>query len=288
MKLSGKVALITGASRGFGKAALNALITEGASALILARDTAALEAAKAEALKLAPDKTQAVECCGIDVTNRASVDKAVEKCISRFGKIDILLNNAGVYGTKGEISDIDMDEWIHTIEINLYGPIYFMRAAIPYMKKQGGGKILNMSGGGATSPLPYLSSYAASKAAIVRLTETVSQELAPYNIDVNAIAPGAMNTRMLDEIIEAGPQRVGEKYYAKALAQKADGGAPIDISAKLVVFLASAESDGISGKLISAVWDPWQNLAQYKDALMGSDIYALRRIVPKERGLDWS
>jgi NAD(P)-dependent dehydrogenase (short-subunit alcohol dehydrogenase family) len=155
------------------------------------------------------------------------------------------------------------------------------------MKNQGYGKIIQLSGGGATNPMPNLSSYAVAKAGVVRFIETLALEVAKHNVDVNAIAPGALNTRMLEEVIDSGPEKIGKEFYEKALKQKASGGAGLERGAKLAVFLGSADSDGISGKLISALWDPWEDLAQHKDDLASSDIYALRRIVPEDRGQSW-
>jgi 3-oxoacyl-[acyl-carrier protein] reductase len=158
---------------------------------------------------------------------------------------------------------------------------------LPHMKKNNAGKIINLSGGGATAPLPRISAYATSKAAVVRLTETLAEECKEYSIEINAVAPGALNTRLLDEVLEAGPDRVGRTFYEKALKQKSDGGTPLDLGASLCVYLASSESNGITGKLISAPWDPWQNLAHYREDLKNSDIYTLRRIVEKDRGKNW-
>ena len=107
-----------------------------------------------------------------------------------------------------------------------------------------------------------------------------------HRIDVNAVAPGALNTRLLDEVLEAGPDKVGNAFYERALKQKKEGGAPLDRGADLCVFLASAQSDGISGKLLSAVWDPWEELPHHVLDLAG-DVYTLRRILPKDRGFDW-
>jgi len=155
------------------------------------------------------------------------------------------------------------------------------------MKTNRYGKIINLSGGGATAPLPFISSYAASKAGVVRFTETLAEETKGLNIDVNAVAPGALNTRLLDEVISAGPQAVGKDFYMKALKQKQDGGVPLEVGAELCVFLASSESDGITGRLISAKWDPWKFLPDHQQELIGSDIYTLRRIVPEDRGKKW-
>ncbi len=121
----------------------------------------------------------------------------------------------------------------------------------------------------------------------MRFAETVAEEVRDHRIDVNSIAPGALNTRLLDEILEAGPEAVGREFYDRSLKQQAQGGAPLEKGAALAVFLASSASDGITGKLLSAVWDPWDKLPEHLEALSTTDIYTLRRIVPKDRGRGW-
>ena len=96
-----------------------------------------------------------------------------------------------------------------------------------------------------------------------------------------------MNTRLLDEILESGPEKVGKLFYEQSLKQKETGGAPVEKGAELCIYLGSNESDGITGKLISAIWDPWQDFKLYKEDLMKSDIYTLKRIVPEDRGMNW-
>jgi 3-oxoacyl-[acyl-carrier protein] reductase len=152
------------------------------------------------------------------------------------------------------------------------------------MRKQGGGKIILLSGGGATAPLPRVSAYAASKAAVVRFGETLAEEVKDANIDVNAIAPGALNTRLTDQIVEAGPDRVGKSLYERAVQWRAGSATPLEVGADLVTFLASSESDGITGRLIAAVWDPWRDFPSQRERIASSDVYTLRRIVPEDRG----
>jgi NAD(P)-dependent dehydrogenase (short-subunit alcohol dehydrogenase family) len=135
--------------------------------------------------------------------------------------------------------------------------------------------------------MPMLSAYAASKAAVVRFAETLAGEVLADGIDVNAVAPGALNTRMLDELLDAGPEAVGEARYAQALAQRDDGGASVERAAELAAYFGSRASDGISGRLVSAVWDPWEELGERAGDLAGTDIYTLRRIIPSERGHGW-
>ena len=126
-----------------------------------------------------------------------------------------------------------------------------------------------------------------SKAGIVRFVENLSEEIKKFNIDINAVAPGPLNTGMLEEILKAGPNKVGKKFYNKSLIQKRTGGTPFNIVCELILFLASKESDGITGKLISALWDNWKNWPNYKKKLRDTDLYTLRRITGKDRGLNW-
>ncbi len=281
-ELSGRSAIITGANRGLGLAIAERFVDAGASVLITARDEHRLEAAGAE-LRRHASGAQQVLAMRADVSVAADCDAVVAAALSAFGGLTALVNNAGVYGPKGAIEDVDWDEWVAAIQINLFGSVLMSRAAIPALREAGYGKIVNLSGGGATAPLPRLSAYAASKAAVVRLTETLAHELLDARVDVNAIAPGALNTRLLDEVLDAGPARVGEEFYAKALQQRDSGGAPLEKGAALAVWLASAASDGISGRLLSALWDDYAALPPQRDALAASDIYTLRRIVPEDR-----
>jgi NAD(P)-dependent dehydrogenase (short-subunit alcohol dehydrogenase family) len=286
MKLKGRKILITGASQGFGLAVAERCLAEGADVAVCSRSRDQIDrAAAALQGKAAPG--QRVLATVADVSNPREVEALVAETTRALGGLDGLVNNAGVYGPKGLIEDVDWVEWAKAIEINLLGTVLPCRSVLPGFRARGAGKIVNLSGGGATAPMPRLSAYAASKAAVVRFTETLSEELRGTKIDVNAVAPGALNTRLLDEVITAGPAKVGQVFYDRALKQKADGGAPLEKGAALCVFLLSAESDGISGKLLSAVWDPWADLPARRAELEKSDIYTLRRIVPKDRGQDW-
>jgi len=285
MALAGRSALITGANRGLGLEIARHYVDAGASIFICARDEATLAAAREELVERAGDADR-IGSRAADVADPEAVEALVAAAVERFPELSILVNNAGVYGPKGSIEDVDWAEWRRAIEINLMGSVLPARALVPQLKRVERGKVVQLSGGGATSPLPGLSAYAASKAAIVRFAETLALELEEDGVDVNAVAPGALNTRMLDEVIAAGPGAVGEQFYAKALEQQRSGGTPLEIGAELAVWLGSAASDGISGKLLSAKWDPWRELPQHREDLE-SDVYTLRRIVPDERGFDW-
>ncbi len=284
MKLKGRTALITGASQGLGAEIAAHFAAEGAALMLCARDLAGVEAV---AGKLAAQHGGTVTAMRCDVGDPASVDALVAETAKRLGSIDVLVNNAGIYGPMGGIEEVDWAEWIAAININLMGTVYPCRAVVPGMKARRKGKIINLSGGGATNPLPGISAYAASKAASVRFTETLALELKPFGIDVNAVAPGALATRMMDQLLEASPQAAGPAFMERMQKLKDSGGTPLAVGAKCCVWLASDASDGITGKLIAAQWDSYEDFPAHAAELDGGDIYALRRIVPKDRGKTW-
>lgn len=284
--LAGRCAVITGASQGLGLEIARQYVAAGANVALCARSEKSLLESR-QALLQTVSGDQRVFSLAVDVSDEKSVVHFVAEVIRNLGRIDILINNAGVYGPKGEIDTIDWAEWVHAVEINLLGSILMCRAVLPVFKAQRRGKIVQLSGGGATSPMPCVSAYAVSKAAVVRFVETLAEEIRGFNIDVNAIAPGALNTRMLDEIIQAGPVKVGRAFYDKSVKQRETGGSPLSVGASLAVFLGSEASNGITGKLISAVWDKWEDWPAHLEELNGSDVYTLRRIVGRDRGMSW-
>ena len=284
--LADRAALITGASQGLGFAIARTFVRAGADVFLCARDAEKLEESRA-ALVADAGAGRRILTAQADVSVEADVARVVRCALEAFPDLGVLVNNAGIYGPMGPIEDIDWAAWVKGIEVNLLGSVLMCRAVVPHFKRQGHGKIIQISGGGATNPLPNISAYAASKAAIVRFAETLAEELRPHHVDVNAVAPGALNTRLLDEVLAAGPEAVGDAFYERSQKQKAEGGTPLEKGAELCAFLASRASDGITGKLISAVWDPWETFPKHCADLDGTDIYTLRRIVPKDRGRHW-
>jgi 3-oxoacyl-[acyl-carrier protein] reductase len=284
--LSGKVAIITGANQGLGLQIAQRFLAAGADLMLCARNAALLDQARSELLKSA-SPGQKILAQTADVSVESDVQNVVKQALDQLKGCHILVNNAGVYGPKGEIDSVDWADWVKAIEINVYGSVLMSRAVLPHFKAQGYGKVIQLSGGGATNPLPRISAYAVSKAAIVRYAETLAEEVRGTGIDVNCIAPGALNTRMLDEILEAGPDKVGQIFYERSLKQKETGGAGLDKGAELALFLASSGSDGITGKLISAVWDDWEHWPEHLSELSSSDAYTLRRITGRDRGFIW-
>jgi len=286
MKLSGLNALVTGGSQGFGRYIVEAFLAEGANVLFCARTKVDVAQAGAELAVQFPNGPK-LKGVVADIADPASVSALFAAAASFLGPLDVVVNNAGQYGPIGPTEEIPWDEWLQTVNVNLSGTLLVSRAAIRVMKPRGRGKIVVISGGGATNPMPRFAAYAATKAAVVRLTETLAEELREFHIDVNAVAPGALQTRLLKQVIAAGPEKAGPEFYAKNQKWAEHGAADPRLGAALCVFLASRESDGITGKLISAQWDPWRKFPQLRDQLR-NDIYTLRRIVPEDRGQKWS
>jgi NAD(P)-dependent dehydrogenase (short-subunit alcohol dehydrogenase family) len=284
MKLKNTNALITGGSQGLGKVIAEHFLREGANVFICARGEKELLTTRDELAKKFPGQKILAKTC--DVSNETQINELASAALRELGSIQALVLNAGIYGPMGPTESVNLEEWKRAVDINLLGVLLPCRALIPHFKKAGSGKIIVLSGGGATNPLPNISSYAASKAAVVRLAETLAEELRPFKVDVNAIAPGALKTRFVDQVLTAGPEKVGAEFFAKNKKWSDEGAVPLELGANLAVYLASTESNGITGKLISAQWDPWEKLQEFKSDL-GGDIYTLRRIVPKDRGKKW-
>jgi short-subunit dehydrogenase len=276
--------LITGGSVGLGFEFAKHFVLKGSNIIICARNKKNLLKAKSS-LENLKKKNQKVFTYKIDVSNESDVRRLYKNISKKFKHIDVLISNAGVYGPKGSLEYSSWKEWQSAFRINCFGSIYLIKIFLRLLKKSRRGKIIQLSGGGATSPLANLSCYATSKAAIVRFTETLSLEIAKYNIDINCIAPGALNTRLLNEIIKAGPKKVGKDFYKKSLKQKANGGAGYEKALELCDFLCSENSNGITGRLLSAQWDNYHIIKKLKKKISDSDIFTLRRIVGKDRSL---
>lgn len=277
-----KTIIITGANQGIGLEIAKSFYAKGSNIILCARNKKKLLSIKKKLVSKFKNKFFLEP---LDISKKNQVDKFYKKIFKKNKKIDILINNAGIYGPKGSSETLNWNEWKNTININLLGSIYMTNKIIPHFKKKRYGKIIQISGGGAASAFPFFSPYSVSKVGIVRFIENISIELKKYNIYANSIAPGPVNTRMLDQVLKAGPKKVGKVFYQKSIKQKKQGGTDINKVLNLIEFLAHKKSDKISGKLISALWDNWKVFPKNKQKLNSSDIGNLRRITGKERNI---
>ena len=200
MKLDGRVAVITGAGRGIGQAIALAYAREGARLALAARSESELEQAVVAVSELGAEAI----AVPTDVTSQADTERLSQATVERFGRIDVLVNNAGISGPIGPLQDNDIAEWVDTINVNLTGTFLVCRAVIPFMLEQGGGRIINLSGAGVANAWSNMSAYCSSKAAAVRLTEVLAQELEGQGIFVNALGPGSVHTTMWEKMTEQG------------------------------------------------------------------------------------
>jgi NAD(P)-dependent dehydrogenase (short-subunit alcohol dehydrogenase family) len=263
--------VISGSSTGIGKFLADSLEKKGHAVCRLARS---------------PQPGFALTC---DVSDWRQVEKCAAEVAQRWEFVDGLICCAGSQGPIGPAMEADPEQWRRTIAVNLEGTFFTLRAFHHLLRKAPRrAKIIGFSGGGSTSPRPKFTAYGVSKTAVVRLVETLADEWREQPMDVNAIAPGAIFTRMTEEVLTGGPQVAGQAEYDRALKQPRDNAPALAKVLGLVEFLLSEKSDGISGKLISAPWDPWTTLDQHRQELAKSDIYTLRRIVPGDRGQKWT
>ena len=270
--MRGTVAVITGGGRGIGAAVALAFAGEGATVVLAARTAS-------EITQVAAMVGAAALAIPTDVSSAQDVSKLVQRVLDGYGRVDVLVNAAGILGPIGPLWEADPEGWKRAIEVNLYGTFLCCRAVLPHMVQRRQGKIINFSGGGAASPFLRFAAYGASKAAVVRLTETLAEEVKPFNVQVNAIAPGMVDTRLLDDIL-AAKERAGDQLErVRRLRHAGEGGVSRNLVAELALWLASDESHGLTGKLIAAPYDGWRDWsADQIAALMDSPWLTLRRL----------
>jgi NAD(P)-dependent dehydrogenase (short-subunit alcohol dehydrogenase family) len=273
MQLANRVALITGAGRGIGRAIALAYAKEGAKLALAARTRRDLEQTAQQAQALG-----ASTCVvPVDVSDPTQVEDMVRQTVAQFATIDILVNSAGMARPVGPLPDNDLTAWMQTIQVNLIGTYLCCRAVLPMMQ-QHRGKIINLSGAGASNAWRHLTAYGASKVAVVRLTETLALELKGRNIQVNALGPGSIHTQMWEELRDRAHAAGDAQLYALGQRVTSGGGASLERAAALAVFLASDASGALSGRLISAVTDDFPNLPTQIPRIMASDALTLRRV----------
>lgn len=260
--------VLTGSSSGIGQFLADALAARGHETCRLARS---------------PQNGFGFQC---DVSDWNAVKNCSEKISEKWEKVDALICCAGIQEPIGPAMEIDLPAWRKNLAVNLDGTFFAIRALYPLLKKSSArSKVICFSGGGSTSPRPNFAAYGVAKTGVVRLVETLAAEWQGNPPDINAIAPGAVFTKMTEQVLASGEKLAGQNEFSSASKLSRDNSAKLEKVLGLVEFLLSEKSDGISGKLIAAQWDDWQNFS--RDELIKSDIYTLRRIVPKDRGKDW-
>lgn len=276
------LALVTGASRGLGRLCAIELAKGGANLLLVARNAEALVNVRAEINAVSPRSNIDIFPCDLgDAVALANLRASIEA----RGGIDILINNAAVQGPIGNSWDITPADFATAMRLDFLVPVELSQIAIPFMQKKGRGWIVNISGGGATGPRPKFAAYGAAKTALVRFSETLAAEAAPFGIRVNAVAPGAFASGMTTAVRDAGAKAGdGESALADKLLAAGDE-ANAQKAAQLVAYLTVGDGRDVTGKLISAVWDRWDLLHQRADIANHKDVFTLRRIVPEERNL---
>jgi len=274
--LKDRVSIITGAGRGIGRAIALAFAREGAQLILAARSAGQLE----ETATLCRENGVAAVSIPTDVAQRDQVQHLTATTLKEFGRVDVLVNSAGVYGPIGPTSEVDLNAWMQAVNVNLMGPLFLCRALLPHMQQRRQGKIILLGGGGATTPLPNFSSYAASKAGLARLADTLAEELKEFNIQVNVIAPGLVDTQLQDEVLAAGNRAGGLYEKIKAAREKGTGAVSPEVAADLAIFLASGASGSLTGKLIAAPYDPWKQWQGQAEKLNSTPLYTIRRLDP--------
>lgn len=276
--LEGRGAIVAGSGRGIGRAIAIAFARQGARLVLIARTRAEIERVADECAAVG----SAATAIDADVSHWPDMQQAASHALKELGHVDALVNAAGVYGPIGPTVEVPTADWVRAIEVNLFGTFHLCRAVVPHMLARRSGKIVLLAGGGATAPLPRLSAYAASKAAVARLADTLAEELREHGVQVNAVAPGLVDTRMQDDVLTAG-EAAGDLFAKVKTARETGVGAvPPDLAAELAVFLASDASESLTGKLISAPHDPWRQWSEDGTLLRlcSSPLYTVRRLDP--------
>lgn len=284
--MSNPCIVITGGSRGLGASIARRLWGAGWDLIIIGRDERTLHFF-ANSLGEKSNSEQFIKCLTCDLASPNQVESLVNM-LSTLARVDALINNAAIHGPIGPLESVPMESWHEVIQVNLLAPVALCQGLLfKLMNSPRGGSIINISGGGATGPRPNFSAYATSKAGLVRFSETLAHESKGKNMRINCIAPGPMNTGLLQEVIELGENILGVKEVDMATNTVIGGNCSIEPTLLLIDFLLSEESKNISGKLVSSLWDDWNIWPKHIKSLMDSDAYTLRRIIGKERGLDW-
>jgi len=284
MTSSHHLVVITGATRGLGRQIADRFWLAGDDLVLIARHETDLKKVTDD-LSTTCQPHQEVHYFAADLSDLKQIPTLIDTVQNNIGIPEILINNAAIQGPIGPVHINDWTEWQECLNVCLLAPVQFCRGFLPSMIESQYGRIVNISGGGATAPRPNFSSYATAKCGLVRFSETLAQEVALYGITVNCVAPGIMKSGLTEKILDAGIEYAGSSEIESAQNISKENPYAEKRAAYLVHFLTTDPCNQINGKLISASWDPWEKLPDIAKDVRDNDVYTLRRILPKERNL---
>lgn len=276
--------VITGSTRGLGRLIADKFWKAGDDLVLIARQESCLKKV-AEELIITSQPTQKIYYYAVDLADLSNISSLVNDIASSAGNPNIVINNAAIQGPIGPLHTNNWQEWQDCLNVCLLAPVQICQRFLPAMIKNHFGRIINISGGGATAPRPNFSSYATAKCGLIRFSETLAHEVGSCGITVNCVAPGIMTSYLTKSIIRAGEQNAGSAEFNTALHLIHKNPHTEERAADLVYLLTTEACTQINGKLISAVWDPWEKLPEIAQVLKDNDVYTLRRIIPRERNL---
>jgi NAD(P)-dependent dehydrogenase (short-subunit alcohol dehydrogenase family) len=267
VELANQVAIVTGGGRGIGRTIAQALVKAGARVAVVARSQTEL----AETVSIiGDDRAMAVV---VDVTDRNTVEQMVDEVAHMLGPIDLLVNNAGVYGPVGPVWEVNVDEWWQNINVNLRGIFLTTRTVLPKMIARRSGRIVHIASNAGVRPAPYSTAYRCSKAAVLRFTDCLALEIKDYGISVFAVHPGTVRTAMTEDLLES---EAGQKWmptFQKTFDNKQDVSS--ERCAELIVTLASGKADALTGRYIQ-VFDDIDDMVLRSKEILHDDLYTLR------------